>query len=272
MTKQYGILGYPTKQISLSPAVQNAAFKAANIDAQFGVFEIPANELATFMVQVKHEPINGLSVTAPYKEVIIQYLNEVAEDAKRIGAVNTVVNRGGLLYGYNVDYIGLIKALKEVCFELRGRRVCVIGAGGAARAAIYGLLKEGAQVAIFNRTVEKAASLADEFGKMFGVKVESGALTGSDILVQTSSVWMLNPSAKLSDLISPEALGNFEIVMDITCKPLQTPLIVAAEHLGKKTITGDKMFLYQAIEQFKLWTEKEAPLEAMEKALENVLV
>lgn len=279
MTKQYGILGYPAKH-SLSPAVQNAAFKALGIDAQFGVFEVAENELPAFMEQVKHEPIYGLSVTAPYKEVIIQYLNEVAEDAREIGAVNTVVNREGLLYGYNVDYIGLIEALKEVCSDLRGRRVCVIGAGGAARAAIYGLLKEGAEVTIFNRTAERAKSLADEFGGMFGVKVGSGGLDeiGGDILIQTSSIWIADPQAKLEDLISPDVatamkiLQQFEVVMDVVYKPLKTPLIAAAEQLGKKFITGDKMFLYQAMEQFKLWIEKEAPVEVMGEALERVLV
>lgn len=275
MMKQYGILGYPAKH-SLSPAVQNAAFRACGIDAQYGIFEIPENELAAFMEQVKHEPIYGLSVTAPYKEIVMQYLNEVAEDARKIGTVNTVVNRGGLLYGYNVDYIGLIKALKEVFFNLRGQRVCVIGAGGAARAAVYGLLKEGAEVAIFNRTPERAKSLADEFGRMFGVKVESGSLNGGDmsgdILIQTSSIWIIEPEAKIEDLIAMKVLDQFKVVMDIIYKPLKTPLIVAAEHLGKKTITGDKMFLYQAVEQFKLWTGKEAPLSAMEEALKNMLV
>lgn len=270
MTKKYGILAYPAKH-SLSPAVQNAAFKAAYFDAEFGIFEIPENELAGFMEQVKHEPISGLSVSAPYKEVILEYLNGVADDAHEIGAVNTVVNRGGNLYGYNVDYIGMNKALEEVVGNLGGKKVVVLGAGGAAKACVYGLLKACASVSVYNRSAAKALELAKHF------KVKAGGLTdiphvGADILVQTTSIWMIDPHAKLSDLLPSEILKNFGCVMDIVYKPLETPLIKAARDLGVKTITGDKMFLYQAVEQFKLWTGKEAPVEVMRRVLEDMLV
>lgn len=271
MTKKYGILAYPAKH-SLSPAVQNAAFKATYFDAEFGIFEIPENELAGFMEHVKHEPISGLSVSAPYKEVVMEYLNEIASDAREIGAVNTVVNRGGNLYGYNVDYIGMNKALTEVGGNLAGKKVVVLGAGGAAKACVYGLLKVGASVAVYNRSAEKAVELAKHFkGIVAAGGLENLPNIGADILVQTTSIWITNPDAKLSDLLSPEILRNFGCVMDIVYKPLETPLIKAAKDFGLKTITGDKMFLYQAVEQFKLWTGKEAPIEVMRKTLNTML-
>src|SRR3989338_5066305 len=150
MTKKYGILAYPAKH-SLSPVMHNAAFKALALDAEYGVFEVPENELPAFMEQVKHEPIDGFSVSLPYKEVMLNYMNEVDEDARKIGAVNTVVNRGGVLYGYNTDFIGSNRALEEVCGDLNDRKAVVLGAGGAARAIIYGLLKEGSEVVVVNR-------------------------------------------------------------------------------------------------------------------------
>ncbi|MDA1060939.1 MAG: shikimate dehydrogenase [bacterium] len=276
MSKRYGILANPAKH-SLSPVVQNAAFKALGIDAQFGIFEVPENEFSTFMDRVKHDPIYGLSVSSPYKRDVMEYLNEIDEDAKKIGAVNTVVYKGGYLYGYNVDYIGINKALAESCGDLKGKRVVIVGAGGAARAAVYGLLKDGAQVSIYNRTTETARELANIFSAMFGVNIVSGGLSDmlnveADILVQTTSIWIDDPDAKLEELLPPDYLKKFEVVMDIVYKPLITPLIEAAKSLGIKTVTGDKMFLYQAVEQFKLWTEKEAPVDAMRAALDEVLV
>lgn len=276
MTKKYGILAYPAKH-SLSPVVQNAAFKAIGFDAEFGIFEIPENELAGFMEQVKHEPISGLSVSAPYKEVVTQYLNEITQDAREIGAVNTIVNRGGNLYGYNVDYIGINKALEEVVGGLSDKKVVVLGAGGAAKACVYDLLKEGALVSVYNRSAEKALELAEHFKELFEAVVETGGLDDmtdvrGDILVQTTSIWMTDPDAKLSDLLPEGILKNFSCVMDIVYKPLETPLIKAAGELGIKIITGDKMFLYQAVEQFKLWTGRDAPVEVMRQALEDALI
>lgn len=283
MTKQYGILAYPAKH-SLSPVVQNAAFSYLNIDAQFGVFEIPENEFAAFMEQVRNDPISGLSVSSPYKEVIMNYMNEIDEDAKKIGAVNTVVNRGGFLYGYNTDFIGAVKALKDVLVThsayatcVRDKKFVIIGAGGAARAVTYGILKESGIVEIYNRTSSKAKELADYFGKMFGKNILSGDLkdmmaTSGDALIQTSSIWITEPGSVIENLFPKDFVKKFKVVMDIVYKPLITPVLAAAKDYGITAISGDKMFLYQAQEQFKLWTGKEAPREVMEDTLNKILV
>ena len=275
MTKQYGILAYPAKH-SLSPAVQNAAFSHLGIDAQFGIFEIQENELPAFMEQVRNDPISGMSVSSPHKEVIMNYMNEVNEDAKKIGAVNTVVNRGGFLYGYNTDFIGAVKALIDVLESLKDKKFVVIGAGGAARAVVYGILKEGGIVEIYNRTSGKAKELADYFGKMFGADIKSGDLgemlsaTG-DALIQTTSIWITKPGSSVEDLFPRDFVKNFKVVMDMVHKPLITPVLAAASYYGISIICCDKMFLYQAFEQFKLWTGKEPPREVMEVELKKSL-
>ncbi len=273
MTKKYGILAYPAKH-SLSPVMHNAAFKALAFDAEYGVFEVPENELPSFMEQVKHEPIDGLSVSLPYKEVMLNYMNEVDDDAKKIGAVNTVVNRGGFLYGYNTDFLGSNRALEEVCGDLSGRKVVVLGAGGAARAIIYGLIKEGAEVLVVNRNKEKADLIVSEFSEIFGRSVSAGLWgekADGDIFIQSSSIWVGREGADIGSsepfFCDPDYLKNFEIVMDIHYVPLITPLLKVAQGMGRKVVTGDKMLLYQAAEQFKLWTGKEAPIEVMRAAL-----
>lgn len=269
MHKKYGILAHPAGH-SLSPAIFNAAFKEVGMDAEYRVYDIPDVKLAEFMKTVRHEPVSGLSVSLPHKEAVMTYLDEVDEDARAIGAVNCVVNRGGFLHGYNTDFVGANKALLEVG-SLSGRKVVLLGAGGAARAITYGLLKKGAEVTILNIDKEKAAELAGEFGVSYGLLADAEQFDG-DILVQATSIWTLNPEAELSDLIPDEYVKRFEIVMDIVYKPLMTPLLMAAESAGKTVITGDKMLLYQAVEAFKLFTKKDAPVEVMRKELEKGLV
>lgn len=280
MTKKYGILAYPAKH-SLSPVMHNAAFRELGIDAQYGSFEIPENGLDDFMKTVKHEPIHGLSVSLPYKETVMNYINEIDDDAKKIGAVNTVVNRGGFLYGYNTDFLGSNLALKEELGDLNGKEIVVVGAGGAARAVVYGLLKEGAKVSIFNRHKERADELRAEFSEMFGVEILSDDLENiwkiekADALIQTTSIWIMSPDMNEKEaekFIPKEYVDRYDVVMDIVYKPLLTPLIKMANSLGRKTVTGDKMLLHQATEQFRLFTGKDAPVEVMRGALGENLV
>ena len=271
--KKYGILAYPAKH-SLSPVMFDVAFKESGIDAQYGVFDIGELELPAFMETVKHEPINGLSVSLPYKENVMDYLDEIDEDARAIGAVNTVLNKGGFLHGYNTDYLGSARALKDACGSLKGKKVVVMGAGGAVRGIVYGLIKEGAEVTIYNRTISKAEEIAKDFEIEFG-DLENMNNARGDIFIQASSVWLSNPEMSTEDvdaLFPDEFVSNFRVVVDIVYKPLKTPLLKKAERLGINIVTGEKMLLYQAIEQFKIWTDKEAPVEIMRKSLERSLV
>lgn len=280
MTKKYGILAFPAKH-SLSPVMHNAAFKAAGIDAQYGVFEVPETELDEFLDVARHEPISGLSVSLPYKEDILDRLDFVDKDATAIEAVNTIVNRGGFLYGHNTDFIGAVRALEEAVGDLNQKLVVLLGAGGSAKAIAYGLLQKGAHIWIQNRTGAKAAAIALQFAENFQSEIHSddwGSVHTADIVINTTSMWLKNPDmdeTSLPHFCDPEFLAEFEVAMDISYNngmknypdPLRTPLIQSAEEVGIKTITGDKMLLYQAAEQFKLWTDEEAPIEVMWEAL-----
>jgi shikimate dehydrogenase len=274
--KQYGILAHPAKH-SLSPVMHNAAFNSLGIEAQYGTFDVAENELAKFMDQVKHSPINGVSVSLPHKEVVMEYLNEIDEDARKIGAVNTVHNRGGNLYGYNTDYLGCNRALLEVFDDLKRKKIVVLGAGGAARAVAYGVMKEGANVIIANRTRAKADRVAIEFAEMFESDIHSADLddmVGGDILIHATSIWTKGeePDVNMPDFCFPDYLENFKLVMDITYPPLNTPLILSCKDMGLPHLTAEKMLLYQAAAQFELWTGEKAPIEVMASALRKALV
>jgi len=279
MTNTYGILAYPAGH-SLSPVVHNAAFKALGIDAQYGVFEIPDTELSAFIENARHEPISGLSVSLPYKEDILRYIDVMDEDAKKIGAVNTVVNKSGFLYGYNTDFVGAAEALREVFSDLKNVNAVIFGAGGAARAVIYGILKNGGKVScIINRTKENAEKLANEFSEMFGVEIVGIGLTDEkkegNVFINTSSIWTLNKNMDFSEIgkyFSDEYLKNFECFMEIAYNPLITPLIKKAQELGIEYITGDKMFLHQAVKQFEIFISEKAPIDVMKQTLELNLV
>ncbi len=278
--KRYGILANPAKH-SLSPAIHNAAFKKLHMQAQYEIFEIPENELAKFIKSVRNQTIEGLSVSLPYKESVMQYLDKVDKDAMKIGAVNTIINKEGFLHGFNTDYVASNKALfldqKVIDIEKKSLAI-VIGGGGAARAVCYGLLKLGMNVVVANRTKEKADAIAMEFAEIFHKsEIHSSSLyqlrTG-DILINTSSIWTKAPefgAGILPDFCKPEYVRDFQLVMDISYKPLETPLIKTAKRMGKAFITGDKMLLYQAIDQFEFWTGKKAPEDVMREALEAEL-
>lgn len=271
MVQKYGILAYPARH-SLSPVIHNAAFRAVGIKAVYETFEVTQKDIGDFVRRVKSEPISGFSVSLPYKELILDYLDEVDEEVRKIGACNTVVNKDGVLCGYNTDHLGAVLALNEVVDNLNGRSAVILGAGGSSRAIAYGLLKEGAKVMIFNRTEEKARLIADDFSKIFKREIFGGSLIDvwkieeSDILIQATSVWMMDSSFSedpIRGLLTIEFVNKFRVVMDIVYKPLMTPLIKTAMDLEKMVVMGDKMLLYQAAEQFRLWTGVEAPLEVM---------
>jgi len=274
--KKYGILAYPAGH-SLSPAMHNAAFKAAGIDAKYEVCEIKPEDLDVFMNKVRGGAYAGLSVSLPYKEAVMGYLDGITRDAKEIGAVNTILVEDGKLRGANTDWIGALEAFKErVPGEkgLRGKNVVILGAGGSARAIAYALLKEEAKVVVLNRTMDKAQRIADDFARIFGDgKIRYSVLEGIEnfdpnILVQATSIWIKEGlDARIIPPNYLRGLGERPIVMDIVYSPRITPLIFEADEEDCTVITGDKMLLNQAVKQFELWTGKKAPVEEMRAAL-----
>ncbi len=263
-TALYGIIGHPVKH-SLSPLIQNLAFKQLGINAVYLAFDI--TDLSSALAGVRALGIKGLSVTIPHKTDIIPLLDEIEGMAKAIGAVNTVINKEGRLLGTNTDWLGAILAIKEKG-EIAGKDYLILGAGGAARAVAFGLKKEGAEIVIANRTYEKGKALAEEIGAKV-IPWERIRKVKTYGLVNTTPVGMW-PETEKSPL-PDEVLGNFSLVMDTVYRPLETKLLRQAQKAGCICVDGLKMLIYQGAAQFRLWTGQEPPVEEMFKAAKAFL-
>jgi shikimate dehydrogenase len=263
-TALYGVVGFPLKH-SLSPVMHNAAFLAIGLNAVYLAFE--TRDLEGCLQGMKALGIHGMSVTIPYKSAIISWLDEVDGMAKRIGAVNTVVNQEGRLIGHNTDATGAFKALKEK-IDPSGKSCLIIGAGGAARAIGFILKEQGAVLTVANHSVKRGEDLAKSLECPF-VPLEQMSDVRADLLVQTTPVGMYPRDDEC--LIPGEALKQGMVVMDIIYNPLETKLLRAARDRGCLTINGLDMFIHQGAEQFMLWTGIEAPLSVMTHAVREAL-
>ncbi len=251
----YGILAHPAKH-SLSPAMHNAGFKALNINAEYQRFDISPENLARFIQRVRDENIKGLNVSTPHKEKVIPLLDVVDNVAMTIGAVNTIINKNGELHGTNVDFIGVQGALEEVT-SIEGRSVVILGAGGAARAAVFALQKSNAaEVVILNRTIEHAKELAKEFNCKADA-LSSFNKYNPQIVVQATSAGMNKP--KGVEIVPRENLTSEMTVMEMIYSPLMTKILKDAKEIGAKIITGDRMLLNQGFACFQIWTGEQAP-------------
>jgi shikimate dehydrogenase len=253
--------------IAISPGglggmMQNAAYRELNLAytyVSFGVEDAPGAVQA-----VRALGIRGLSVSMPFKVEVMQYLDQVDETAARIGAINTIVNDGGFLTGYNTDWIGAQNALREKV-ELHGKRAVVVGAGGAARAVVFALLHGGCSVSVINKTDYRGRALAEDFEVEFlGGLEQLDGLDGYDILINTTSVGFKAPQ---ETLIPVRVLQEGKVVMDIVAAPPETRLYQEASARGCLAIPGTRMLLHQAFRQFELYTGLEAPRAVMEAAL-----
>jgi len=271
----YGIFGYPVKH-SLSPLMQNAAFKKLGVDAVYVPFEVSPESLKEAVEGVRALGIKGLNVTVPHKERIVKFLDYLSEDAELLGAVNTVKNEDGELTGYNTDAEGFLRSLIEEGVELEGKRALMFGAGGAARAVGYALLKGGVKfLNIVNRNFSRAKEVGELLGKRGNVLVyplkESTVevlLKDVDIIVNTTSVGMKPEDPYLFDYSKiPEGIT----VVDIIYNPPETPLLRAARERGCKTVNGLGMLIHQGAVAFEIWTGREAPVDVMREVLEREL-
>jgi 3-dehydroquinate dehydratase/shikimate dehydrogenase len=266
----YGIVGNPVSH-SLSPDMHNAAFRFHNLNAVYIPFEV--KNLDEFVAKFIREEIReielnfkGFSVTIPYKQAIIKHLNSIDEAAKEIGAVNTVKIVGGKLHGYNTDAQGFIEPLKNIYGDLKNAKVAVLGAGGAARAAIYALKKESAKVAVFARNIEKARNLAEEFEIEFAeLTNQHTALDAYDIIVNATPLGTKGEMENDTPATA-EQLKNAHLVYDLIYNPFETRFLREAKSVGVPTIGGLAMLTAQAMAQSKVWTELEAPMKEMSRA------
>ena len=259
-TRVYGVIGDPIAH-SLSPILHNAAFRARKIDAIYLPFRVL--DLPDFLAAIKPLGISGFSITLPHKERILRHLDDCDPLAAAIGAVNTVVVRGGgKLFGYNTDYVGVLRAI-ERRMSIAGSRVLILGAGGAARAVAFALAKGGASVSICARRVERARKLAHEVG---GDAMLRTALRREffDAIVNATPVGM-HPNTHQSPLSAREL--NCRIVFDAIYRPRRTKLLQLAAARGIETISGVEMFLAQGIAQWEIWTGTRAPEAVMRRAV-----
>jgi len=262
-TRVYGVIGDPIGH-SLSPLLHNTAFHAGKFDAVFVPFLV--RNLREFLRAMKAFAVAGLSVTIPHKETILRLLDDCDPLAARIGAVNTVVVRGGgQLYGYNTDYVGALRSL-ERRVRLAGSRVLLFGAGGAARAAAFALAQAGSIVCICARRPERAAALARAAG---GQMVARAALKQEffDAIVNCTPIGMYPKGG--SPLSSAEL--NCRVVMDMVYRPRETDLLRAARRKGLAIISGLEMFLAQGFAQYEIWTGERAPENLMRRAVVSAL-
>jgi shikimate dehydrogenase len=272
-TKLCGVIGDPIEH-TMSPVMHNAAFRETGLDYVYTASRVRSEELGEAIRGMRTLNIRGLNVTIPHKVAVIPFLDEVDVLAEKIGAVNTIVNDNGVLKGYNTDASGFLQALLEKGVDPQGKRVLVLGAGGASRAVSLALGERGARLVILNRLEELdwAHELAARIGRLFDTEVKSGELTRdntaealveTDILVNTTSVGMSPETDRTpvdADLLRPGL-----VVFDIVYNPLKTRLLSEAEAAGAETIRGIDMLAWQGALAFEKWTGVQAPVDLMKR-------
>lgn len=260
----FGVLGNPVAH-SLSPIMHRAAFQAMGLRADYVPFKVL--DLPPAVSGIRALGIRGVSVTIPFKEEIIPLLDRVDEVAREIGAVNTVLVRNGELLGHNTDWLGLSRALGSRV-KIQGKSFAILGAGGAARAAAYAILKEGGTPVILTRDPSKARRIAAQLGGRWESMERLAELEVSG-LINTTPVGMA-PFSNQSP-VPKGMLAGFEVVMDVVYNPLRTRLLREAQQEGAVIVSGIDMFLHQGAEQIRIWTGMEPPWEVMRDAVLSAL-
>lgn len=265
----FGLIGNPVGH-SLSPPMHEAAYEDRGLDARYLTFEPAPEDLYTAIEGAQALGINGLNVTIPFKQDVLELPMVAADDlATRIGAVNTIDFGGSEITGHNTDAAGVRRALQDHDVTLDGATVVLIGAGGAGRAIAFALADAGATVHIANRTESKAHDLADAVPNATGYGLEDGheLVADADVLVNATSVGMEEDVSPVPAAVLHEELA----VMDAVYQPLETRLLREAAAVGATTVDGAWMLLYQGVEAFELWTGEPAPVAVMNEALRSRL-
>lgn len=258
------IIGDPVTH-SLSPTIHNAGYSALGLPFVMAGAHVRAESLSAAIAGFKALGFRGLAVTMPHKVSIIPLLDELDSTAKEIGAVNTVVHADAKLTGYNTDWLGILNPLERLS-DLKGRRVALLGAGGAAQAALYACTSRGAHATIFNRSLDKAQALATRWQCAASTLDAIEEIASCEILINTTSVGMAELISESP--ISSECLNSNQIVFETIYAPRSTRLVCEAEARGARVIRGIEMFLEQGLAQFQLHTGVKPPDAVMRKVLE----
>ncbi len=291
MPKYVGLIGYPLKH-SISPYFQQAALDYYQLDIRYQAWETEPDRLPDVVKGLRDPDKVGANVTTPYKQAVVGLLDEVDDLAKLIGAVNTIVKRGGRLIGFNTDAYGFCEALeKEGHFDPAAKRVVVLGAGGVARAATFVLAQERiASLAITDGIFERAAALArnlQSYARSGSVSWKGQApeirafpwadvsspttFANCDLIVHCTTMGMKDSPQEGQSALKPEVIPRNILVYDVVYNPRLTPLLRLAQQAGANTLDGLPMLVYQGAASFELWTDKEAPVEIMLNRAEEML-
>jgi shikimate dehydrogenase len=276
-TKVLGVFGFPVEH-SLSPAMHNAAIAALRLSFIYGPFEVRPEQIGPAIQSLKALGIVGVNLTIPHKESVLPFLDEITTEARDVGAVNTVHCVEGRLIGDNTDGRGFFEPLRAMGVAIAGKRVVVLGAGGAARAVVFRLAREGAQITLANRTRERAERLAQAVAEaglgraavqpmtLEPTQELADAIAGAELLVHTTRVGM-HPETDALPPVPLEAFHSNLLVYDLVYNPVETHLLKQAQARGCRTLTGVKMLVYQGAAAFQRWTGHWPPTEVMERAV-----
>ena len=268
-TELYGVIGNPVRH-SLSPMIHNGAFRRLGWNAVYLAFEVKNVEEA--LRGIRGLGVRGVSVTIPFKTEVLPFLDKIEGLAKKVGAVNTIINRRGRLIGYNTDCEGALEALEEK-MDLRGKRVVLLGAGGAARAIGFGLKERGVPLIVVNRSKERGWALSKELRCNYLpisslARMKEGELE-ADILINATSLGMYPRDGETP--IPKKFLKKGMVVMDIVYEPLQTRLLREAKEKGCVTVDGLEMLIRQGMAQFEIWTGRRLKIGEIRKDLRRAL-
>jgi len=276
-TAVYAIIGDPVDH-SLSPLVQNAAFRSIGMNAVYVPFRVKQSTLGSAVEGLRDVGVKGFNVTSPYKLRVVRYLDKLDRTAAEIGSVNTVVNRNGSLLGYNTDGIGAVNAFRGAGAILEGKSVLLFGAGGAGKAIAFAMASRVRTILLANRTLTKATRLQNQLHKKFPVNISHTAISnpklqllvkGSDVIINASSMGM---DGRNNPPVHEGSISAGQWVLDIVYKPIQTKLLRTAESAGAQTINGLDMLVSQGAASFELWTGRKAPMSEMRGAIaQNVM-
>lgn len=276
-TKNFGVIGHPIGH-SLSPAMQNAGIQAAGLDAVYIAMPVMEAELGQAVEGLKALGFQGFNVTIPHKQAVMEYLDEIDEDAKIIGAVNAVSIQAGRLKGYNTDMAGFLQGMHKHGFSPKGCHAVLLGAGGAARAIIWGLIKEGVQsLTIGVRNVPKVQPVAEYFKRYMDIRVMDWqsddfrqGLQAAELLINSTPLGMA-PNVDAMPPVDFGLVSRDAFVYDIIYTPAETLFLRTAREHGCKTLNGEEMLVGQGAEAFRLWTGHQLPTEPMAQALRKCL-
>jgi len=276
-TRVVGIFGHPIAH-TRSPAMHNAAFRSLGLPYIYIPFLVHPSDLGKATQSIRSLNLVGINVTVPHKEGILRYLDGLSTEAKLCGAVNTVINHQGSLYGENTDSRGFFLSLKERKLSLQGREVVLIGAGGAARAVLVALVRTGsAQITIVNRTQSHAQKLAQAYQSLGETSIHTASLDtlGDDALLKRAALVVNSIPLGLHGVPFPPldygASPRSCLFYDLVYQPEPTLFLQRASQAQRGTLDGRRMLLHQGVLAFELWTQQPAPLRVMSRALSYAL-